>query len=216
MRFLRRNSADSTDSQVEEAAVAIGEDGPKAHTPGKGRPTPKRREAEARRRGPVAPPPKTTREAMKRARGNKEERKALAAKRKEQRLEGRRRMLEGDEKYLMPRDRGPVKAYVRDLVDSKRNLLGLFMPLAGVVIVSMVVPSLAVQQYATLASLAMLIMMIIEAVINGRRITRLVRAKFPKENIRGASIGWYAFVRATQIRKLRAPKPRVGPGDPIS
>ncbi|WP_436495645.1 DUF3043 domain-containing protein [Actinokineospora sp. HUAS TT18] len=216
MRFLRRNSADSTDSQVdEESAVAVGEDVPKGHTPGKGRPTPKRREAEGRKRGPVAPPPKTTREAMRRARGSKEERKAAAAKNKERRMETRQRMLSGDEKYLMPRDRGPVKAYVRDLVDSKRNLLGLFMPLALLVVLSMFVQNFVVQQYATLASLMLLILMVIEGVINGRRFTKLARAKFPKENIRGASIGWYAFVRASQVRKLRAPKPRVSPGDKV-
>jgi hypothetical protein len=193
----------------------VGDDVPKGHTPGKGRPTPKRREAEGRKRGPVAPPPKTTREAMRRARGSKEERKAQAAKNKERRMQTRQRMLDGDEKYLMPRDRGPVKAYVRDLVDSKRNLLGLFMPLALVVVLSMFVQNFAVQQYATLASLVMLILMIVEGVINGRRFTRLARVKFPKENIRGASIGWYAFVRASQIRKLRAPKPRVSPGDAV-
>ncbi|HVK24369.1 MAG TPA: DUF3043 domain-containing protein [Actinokineospora sp.] len=216
MRFLRRNAADSADSQVdEESTVAVGDDVPKGHTPGKGRPTPKRREAEGRKRGPVAPPPKTTREAMRRARGSKEERKAQAAKNKERRMQTRQRMLDGDEKYLMPRDRGPVKAYVRDLVDSKRNLLGLFMPLALVVVLSMFVQNFAVQQYATLASLVMLILMIVEGVINGRRFTRLARVKFPKENIRGASIGWYAFVRASQIRKLRAPKPRVSPGDAV-
>ncbi|WP_026421435.1 DUF3043 domain-containing protein [Actinokineospora inagensis] len=213
MRFLRRNAADSPDAdQVEAAAVTVGDAGPKGHTPGKGKPTPKRREAEGRKRGPVAPPPKTTREAMRRARGSKEERKEGAAQRKEQRIEQRRRMAEGDDRYLMPRDRGPVKAYVRDLVDAKRNLLGLFMPLAILVFVSLLVPSLQVQQYATLICLVMLVAMIVEAVLNARRVLKKVRAKFPKEPASGLSIGWYSFVRATQLRKLRIPKPRVSPG----
>ncbi|MDQ3403831.1 MAG: DUF3043 domain-containing protein [Actinomycetota bacterium] len=216
MRFLRRNAADSTDAdQVEEAAIAVGEENPRGHTPGKGRPTPKRREAEGRKRGPVAPPPKTTREAMRRARGNKEERKALNAKRREQRVEGRKRMMAGDEKYMMPRDRGPVKAYVRDLVDSRRNLLGLFMPLAIVVFVALLVPSPQIQGYATLACMFMLLAMVIEALFNGKRIARQVRAKFPKETIKGFGVGWYAFVRATQLRKLRVPKPRVTPGTAV-
>ncbi len=219
VRFLRRNAADSTDAeQVEGAAVTVGEATPaqKAHTPGKGRPTPKRREAEGRKRGPVPPPPKTTREAMRRARGNKEERKELAAQRRAQRVEQRKRMNDGDDRYLMPRDRGPVKAYVRDLVDAKRNLLGLFMPLAAVVFVALLAPSLAIQQYATLACLLMLVAMVLEAILNGNRITRLVRAKFPKENVRGFSVGWYGFVRATQLRKLRVPKPRVSPGEIVA
>ncbi|GAB3876303.1 hypothetical protein GCM10029964_022730 [Kibdelosporangium lantanae] len=61
----------------------------------------------------------------------------------------------------------------------------------------------------------MLVAMMVEGVVNGRRIAKLVRIKFPKEAVRGASIGWYAFVRGSQIRKLRVPKPRVRPGDPL-
>ncbi len=216
MRFLRRKEAESTDAaengtgevELTEEEVARS----KAHTPGKGRPTPKRREAEQRRRGPVAPPPRTTREAMKRARGNKEERKELAAKRREIRAKQRERMMAGDEKYLMPRDRGPVKAYIRDAVDARRNLLGLFMPLAILIFVALLVPDPRVQSFTTLLCLLMLVAMILEGVLMGRRITRRVRAKFPKEPVRGLSVGWYAFIRASQLRKLRVPKPRVTAG----
>ena len=208
MRFLRRNSADSTDSAVEDADTAGEEPGHKAYTAAKGRPTPKRRDAEARKRGPVAPAPKTTREAMRRGRGNKDERRANARERRE-------RMMAGDDKFLMPRDKGPVKAYVRDVVDSRRNLLGLFMPLAILVFVALLVPSPAIQQYATLLCLIMLVAMIFEGIVNGRRVAKLAKARFPKEVIKGGSIGWYAFVRGSQLRKLRVPKPRIRPGDPI-
>ena len=220
MRFLRRKEADTTDAEngggdlveTAEEEAARG----KAHTPGKGRPTPKRREAEQRRRGPVAPPPRTTREAMKRARGNKDERKELAAKRREIRTTQRERMMAGDDKYLMPRDKGPVKAYLRDTVDSRRNLLGLFMPLAILIFVALLVPDPRVQSFTTLLCLLMLVAMIIEGLFMGSRLTRQVRAKFPKETVRGLSIGWYAFIRASQIRKLRVPKPRVRAGEKIA
>jgi hypothetical protein len=211
VRFLRRNSDENTDAAVVQTEEAVEEPTHKAFTAAKGKPTPKRREAEARKRGPVAPAPKTTREAMKRSRqtrGTKEDRRAAAKERRE-------RMMAGDDKYLMPRDRGPLKAYVRDLVDSRRNLLGLFMPLAIVVFVALLIPNPLVQNYATLLCLAMLIMMIFEATLNGRRVAKLAREKFPKENVRGFSIGWYAFVRSSQMRKLRVPKPRLRPGDPI-
>ena len=131
MRFLRRNSTTATEEPLSEASEDT--DNAKAFTPSKGRATPKRREAEAKRRGPVAPPPKSTREAMRR---NKELRKANPASKEDRRTaakERRERMMSGDDKYLLPRDRGPVKAHVRDLVDSRRNLLGLFMPLAVLV-----------------------------------------------------------------------------------
>lgn len=218
MRFLRRKDAESTDAAVDSDADADAADdttASKAHTPGKGRPTPKRREAEQKRRGPVAPPPRSTREAMRRARGNKEDRKEIAAKRREIRAKQRERMMAGDEKYLMPRDRGPVKGHIRDLIDSRRNLLGLFMPLAILIFIALLVPNAQIQSLTTLLCLLMLIAMIFEGVLNGRRITRVVREKFPKEPIRGLSVGWYAFIRASQIRKLRVPKPRVRPGDKV-
>jgi hypothetical protein len=208
VRFLRRNSAENTDAAQQEAESVLEEPAHKAYTAGKGKPTPKRRDAEARKRGPVAPAPRTSREAMRRSRGNKEERRAQAKERRE-------RMMAGEDKYLMPRDRGPVKAFVRDLVDSRRNLLGLFMPLAILVFVALLIPNFAIQQYATLLCLIMLVLMIVEGIMNGRRVAKLARAKFPKETIRGASIGWYAFVRGSQLRKLRVPKPRVRPGDPL-
>ncbi|MGH3520190.1 MAG: DUF3043 domain-containing protein [Haloechinothrix sp.] len=221
MRFLRRNSstaannADSADSTGSEVESDFDPQTGKSYTAKKGRPTPSRRQAEAKRRGPVAPAPKTTREAIKRGREmrkqnpvSKEERRALAKER-------RARMMAGDDRYLLPRDRGLVKAYVRDVVDSRRNLLGLFMPLAILVFVSLLIPQPAVQQYATLLTTVMLFGMAIEGVLNGRRITRMVREQFPNETVRGASIGWYAFIRASQIRRLRVPKPRLKPGDPV-
>ncbi|MCO1582579.1 DUF3043 domain-containing protein [Crossiella sp. SN42] len=208
MRFLRRNSTESATAPEEQASSAeIAEpiEGEKARTPGKGRATPKRREAEVRKRGPVPPPPRTQREALRRAKGNKEERRKAAAIRRE-------RMNAGDDAYLMPRDRGPARAYVRDLVDSRRNLMGLFMPLAIIVFVSILTPSPMIKQYASLFCMFMLLSMIIEGVVLGRLVTRKVRERFPQDTSRGFGLGWYAFTRATQIRKLRMPKPRVKPG----
>jgi hypothetical protein len=141
-------------------------------------------------------------------RGSKEERRNAAADRRE-------RMLAGDEKYLLARDRGPVKAYVRDLVDSRRHLAGAFMPLALLVIVVIVVPAPAVQQYVSLVSMAMLIAIIVEGVVLGRTVNRRVRERFPDTSESGTSLGFYAMTRATQLRRLRVPKPRVGRGDPI-
>jgi Protein of unknown function (DUF3043) len=218
VRFLRRSSTtteDSPDTEAAEVAESV-ESHTKGFTPGKGRATPKRREAEGKRRGPVAPPPRTTREAMKR---NRELRKANPASRDERRAaakERQARMAAGDERYLLPRDKGPVKAHVRDLVDSRRNLLGLFMPLAVLVFVALLVPYPVIQTYATLLCTVMLLGMVVEGLLSGRRIARLAREKFPKETINGRSIGWYAFVRASQIRRLRMPKPRVKPGEVVS
>ncbi|MPY82698.1 MAG: DUF3043 domain-containing protein [Actinophytocola sp.] len=217
MRFLRRNSSSSPeDDGTEDVASDVDGEAPsRAHTPKKGRATPSRRDAESRRRGPVAPPPKTTREAMKRSREvrksnptSKEDRKAMMRERRE-------RMMAGDDRYLLPRDRGPVKAFVRDCIDARHNLLGLFMPLAILVFISLLVPNMEVQRWATLITMAMLAAMVIEGFYNGRRIAQLARENFPKEDIKNRTIIWYAFIRASQIRRLRVPKPRVKPGDPV-
>ena len=76
MSFLRRKPTDSPESGT---VAPVEEESP---TVGKGRPTPKRREAEGRR-GPVAPPPKTQREAIKRSKEqgkslSKDEKRAMA------------------------------------------------------------------------------------------------------------------------------------------
>ncbi|RSN53066.1 DUF3043 domain-containing protein [Amycolatopsis sp. WAC 04182] len=218
MRFLRRSTTDTATTDTETPGDDAVEVQAKSYTPGKGKATPKRREAEAKRRGPVAPPPTTMREAMKR---NKELRKSAKAdpeyklKQRNAAKERRERMMAGEDKYLLPRDRGPVKAYIRDLVDSRRNLLGLFMPLAILVFVALILPYPEVQRYATLLCTVMLLGMIVEGFLSGRRIAKMVRLKFPNETVKGTSVGWYSFIRASQIRKLRVPKPRVKPGDKV-
>ncbi|WP_407939519.1 DUF3043 domain-containing protein [Nocardia terrae] len=189
----------------------------KTVTLGKGRPTPKRREAEGRKRGPVAPAPKTAKEARARRkslRGSKADRKADSAQRRADAQTRRARMLAGDEQYLLPRDKGPVKGYVRDIVDARRNLLGLFMPLALVLIVSMILTP-ALQAIVTLAMLVMMLFMIIEGVVLGRIVNKRVRERFPDATDSSFSLGWYAFVRASQVRRMRAPKPRVSAGDAV-
>ncbi|OXM60385.1 DUF3043 domain-containing protein [Amycolatopsis vastitatis] len=214
MRFLRRSTTDTAADEPETADTV--DVAGKAYTPGKGKATPKRRDAEAKRRGPVAPPPTTMREAMKR---NKELRKANPQSKEERRAATKARrdaMMRGDDSVLPARDRGPVKAYVRDLVDSRRNLLGLFMPMAVLVFLSLTLQGFPqVQTTITLLCTVMLLVMAIEGFVNGRKIVKLVREKFPKETVSGRTIGMYAFVRASQIRPLRVPKPRLKPGDPI-
>ena len=77
----------------------------------------------------------TSAEARKRKKAvkqslTKEERKADKVTRRAEMAERREKMMSGNDAYLLPRDKGPVRKYVRDLVDARRNLLGLFMPAA--------------------------------------------------------------------------------------
>lgn len=220
MRFLRRsdNPADDTGNAADDTggtAVAEGGSdgdggGARPHTtPGKGRATPKRRDAETgRRRGPAPPPPRTQREASRLARQNKPSKE----ERRRQSSDRRRRMDEGDDRVLLPRDRGPVRAYVRDVVDSRPHVIGLFLPLAALVVVAALVQVPMVQQYVTLFTFLMLAVMIVEGVLLGTQVVRKARAKFPEANISPLGTGWYSFSRATQPRRMRVPKPKVARG----
>lgn len=187
----------------------------------KGRPTPKRSEV-SRRRGPVAPAPMTTAEARKRRKEvggrklTKEERKAEKVTRRADMAERRERMMAGEDAYLLPRDKGPVRRYTRDLVDSRRNLLGLFMPIAlGLILVTLSVPSPAVQQPLSFAMPVLLIVMAIDGFILGRYVNRRVDERFPDNTESGWKLGFYAGSRASQLRRMRAPRPMVNRGDDV-
>lgn len=227
MKLLRLGKSEPSDNDAKVAADAASastspSDADAAQSDGrttaaKGKPTPRRREAESRRRGPVAPAPMTSKEARERkrtqkAKVSKEERKALAAERRADANNRRQRMLAGEEKYLLPRDRGQVRRYVRDLVDSRRHLMGLFMPTALVLMVLTLFSPPELAAIVTLAMLVMVAVLLIEGIFLGRQVNNAVRERFPNETDTGFRLGWYAFVRASQLRRMRAPKPQVSPG----
>lgn len=210
MRFLRRGSADEADT-AEPETDAVSVPSRPGHTAGKGRPTPKRRDAEGKRRGPMPPPPKTQRESMRLAKQNR----AARAERRKESAERRGRMMAGDQSALLAKDRGPVKAFVRDVVDAHRHVIGLFMPLAGLVMVSLVLPIPQIAGYFRFVSMALIVAMVLEGVLLGRQVNKQVRERFPKEQVSTFGLGWYAFSRASQLRRLRIPKPRVRIGDTV-
>lgn len=216
-------SPDDGDAAASSTADFLDDEPEKvAPTAPKGRPTPKRNEG-GRKRGPVAPAPQTSAEARKRRKElqgpklSKEERKADKLARRSDMADRRERMMSGDDAYLLPRDKGPVRRYVRDVVDARRNLLGLFMPAAlGMVFVMLSVPSLAVQQLITPAMLVLLVVMAVDGLILGRRVNKLVDAKFPDHVESGWKLGFYAASRASQLRRMRAPRPQVKRGDEVT
>jgi hypothetical protein len=186
----------------------------------KGKPTPKRTQG---RRGPVAPAPMTTSEARKRRKEvggpklSRQEKKAASVARRADMADRREKMMSGEDAYLLPRDKGPVRRYVRDLVDSRRNVLGLFMPAAlGLIFVMLAVPSPAVQLPLSYAMPVLIAIMAIDAVILGRKANKLVDQKFPDNTETGWKLGFYAASRASQMRRMRAPRPQVDRGAKVA
>ena len=182
----------------------------------KGRPTP-RRSAAARRKGPVAPAPMTSAEARARRKSlagpklSRAERRANSAARRAQMADRREHMMAGDERYLLERDRGPVRRFVRDLVDARRNVLGLFMPSAlTLLFVMFAVPQL--QLYISPAMMLLMALMMLDGLILGRKVARRVDEKFPEDTESRWKLGFYAASRASQMRRMRAPRPQVKHG----
>ena len=122
--------------------------------------------------------------------------------------------MAGEEAYLLPRDQGPIRRYVRDVVDARRNVLGLFMPSALMLLfVMFAVPQL--QLYISPAMMLLMALMMLDGLILGRKVSRLVDAKFPDNTESRWKLGIYAAGRASQMRRLRAPRPQVERGSRV-
>lgn len=219
MRLLGRKADDADDGDTPEVEtaqepVAL----PTGTTAPKGRPTPKRSERN-KPRGPVAPAPTTAAEARQRrkqlrASMTKEERKAAKVARRVAMTERRERMASGEEAYLLPRDQGPIRRYARDIVDARRNVLGLFMP-AAFLLLFMMIAAPMLQYYMSPLMLLLTIAMVIDAILLARKVNRAVEEKFPNNGETRFKLGMYAVSRATQIRRSRVPRPQVERGDKV-
>ncbi|HEY3995464.1 MAG TPA: DUF3043 domain-containing protein [Mycobacterium sp.] len=184
----------------------------------KGRPTPRRNDARrTAKKGPVAPAPMTSSEARARRKSlagpklSREERKADKVANRARMTDRREKMMAGDEAYLLPRDQGPIKRYARDIVDSRRNLLGLFMPATLFLMFAMfTTPQL--QLYVSPAMLVLMFVMTVDGLILGRKVSKAVDAKFPDNTESRWKLSIYAAGRASQMRRLRAPRPQVDRG----
>lgn len=189
---------------------------------GKGKPTPKRRDQErarGMRQGPVTAP-LTRKEAKERRKAaeatmTKEERKEAKAAERAAREERRQLMMDGDDRYVLSRDRGDVRRFVRDYIDTHRRLINWFMPLALFVIIFQLIPNPTLMMYSQTLFLVLIAVVIIDGILLGRKVNSVVRDRFPDTEDTGFGLGWYAVMRATQPRMLRTPRPRVRPGDAI-
>ena len=193
--LFRRNTTDPAPSPADPATpVKAG---------GKGRPTPKRREAQATRKL-VETPPANRKEAMKRMR----------ERQREERVEARAGMLRGDERYLLPRDRGPVRALVRDIVDSRRNVGTWFLAGAFVVLVGGSIPNPLVRSGANIIWLLLVLALVVDGLVLARGIRRAVGDRFPEEKKFGG-LYLYGVLRSTVFRRMRTPRPRVEVGESV-
>ncbi|GAA2913585.1 DUF3043 domain-containing protein [Streptomyces mexicanus] len=198
--FVFRSRAKEEKAPVaEKAPVSISKQPRDPQAP-KGRPTPKRSEAQAQRRS-VANTPTSRKEAAKRQR---EERRIQ--------LERQRQALaSGDERYLPARDKGPVRKYARDFIDSRFNIAEFFLPMAVVILVLSMVRVGYLQNVALLLWLVVIVLIVLDSAVSGFRLKKRLSERFPDQNKKGAVA--YALMRSLQMRRLRLPKPQVKRGE---
>lgn len=170
---------------------------------GKGRPTPKRKDAESKRKVSSLSPIVT-----------KDQKKAAKIQARQDRVASRAAYLRGDESALPVRDRGPVRKYVRNYVDSRRSTGEYFLPIIFVVLVLTLIPLPAVQIGAIALMYAVLLLAVVDGIFLSRKIRKSVQTKFPGAETKG--LGMYAWLRSTQMRRLRAPHPQVKIGESIN
>lgn len=189
--------APPAEAQADEAPVRAG------LTQAKGRPTPKRSEAERRRRQPFAAPAdrkEASRQSKDRDRTDRA-RRAEALKR-------------GEEWALPPKDKGPVRKFARDYVDSRRGITQYYLfAVVAFFILNYSLRNSPVVGVIDYALVALLLVCVAEVMYVGNRVVRLVHKRFPGESTRGLKV--YVALRAAQLPRLRMPAPKVKPGEKI-
>lgn len=165
----------------------------------KGRPTPSRKEAEAANKA-RAKVPRTRKEmaaAQKSARGQSS-------------AQVRQAMRTGEDRYLPPRDKGPVRRFIRDYVDSRFSFIELLIPLMLVVLILGWSGNATVTTYANLAMLSVLVLIVVDLIRLRFRLKRELTARFPDAPTKGTT--YYAIARSMQMRFMRLPKTQVKVG----
>lgn len=175
--------------------VETGQDRPGA----KNRPTPKRREAEAARRHPLVP---ADRKAA--ARAAKDAGRADRIRRQEA-------MRRGEEWALLPRDRGPQRAFVRDFIDSRWNVGEFLLPVMLIGLPFMFIdPSSSLARFGVSIVYGAFAVFIVDTFIMWFQLRRRYAAAFGANPPRGTF--FYAMSRTMSFRRTRMPLPRVERG----
>ncbi|UOR03040.1 DUF3043 domain-containing protein [Leucobacter allii] len=190
--MAQKGAANAADASDQGAAADAG------RTIGKGRPTPSRKQAEAANARPIV--------------GSKDKAAQKELRRQQTELRERARvgMMQGEERYLTARDKGPQRRYVRDFVDARWSVGEMLIPMMLVVLVMTFIPGV-VQVISLIVIWVFVGIAILDAVILGIRLKGRLAAKFGADHVQ-PGFRWYAAMRAFQFRPLRVPKPQVKRG----
>lgn len=201
--MFRRRSSDSPEVLDNDQQAAVAADSPPqlprpGLTPKKTAPTPKRSEAQAHRRQPFQAPA---------------DRKGARQRDRSERARRSEALQRGEQWALPAKDRGPVRALARDVVDSRRGLGEYYMFMVVLLIVLLVLPGNTTKVVADGVVIFLLAIIVAEGFIIGNKVKRMAAQRFPGESTRGVLL--YTTMRGISLRRLRMPKPRVNRGDKV-
>jgi hypothetical protein len=165
----------------------------------KGKPTPKRDVAAKKNYRPIAN--KDRKAAYKQAR-------ELERIRRERNLKSGR---SGNDADMLPRDKGPVKRYIRDYIDARLSICEFFLPVAIAALVTSFVTmgkSMVIYNMVIVVVWTYITVILIDTVILNIKLRKKLLAKFSEEEVKKSGfLLFYILTRSTQLRKMRLPKP---------
>ena len=217
--MFRRSSAGATEGKAQGSQGAQTPEAPAKNKPvtqaGKGRPTPRRSEAEAKRYRTVTGSTTSGRgrpTAAGTARKLTPEEKAKARVDRNKQLQAMRR---GEDWALGVRDRGPAKRLTRDYVDAHRRPMEFYMYALIVLIIALFAGKshAALANYMQLFLIVIIVIIAVDGYFLRRSVLKVVHERLPNEPTRGLAI--YAIMRGLQLRRFRTPAPRLKPGDEL-
>ena len=193
--FSRKDRRDK-EAEADQAASA-------AEVRGKGRPTPKRKQAEARNLRPLVP------------KDRKASRKAAKARIRAREDAQYEAMRTGDIDHMPKSERLPWRIYIRDYVDARFNLLEWIFPAIILMFVATLMGMfVGPQHYATFTMVVTillygyLIVALVDTWLMWRKLKRLLIDKFGERSVaKGSRSASYAWQRAMMVRRWRVPKP---------
>jgi hypothetical protein len=217
--FRRSSSAGATDGTAQDPQGVKDNGAPAKDRPAaqaaKGRPTPKRSEAERNRyqtiSGGRTSGTRTTSPSTPSRPLSKEEKDRLKDRDRTERARRMDAMKRGEDWALGPRDKGPARKLARDYVDAHRRPSEYYMYALILLLVALVSHNKTINDYMSYLVVALIVVIIVDGYLIRHALRKLIAERLPGESARGLTM--YALMRTLQIRRMRMPAPRLKPGD---
>ena len=123
-------------------------------------------------------------------------------------------MKAGDENYLLARDKGPVRRFIRDFVDSRFSLHRADDPAAGRDHgAGLLRQRTRSPRIGNTVLFGTILLVILDMLVLRFRLRRQLAARFPDAPTKGTT--YYAVTRALQMKFMRLPKAQVKIGQEL-